>query len=229
MKTPTVHTTPGRLTAAVLAAVILAAVILAACLLAGCSSSTGPEYPPDSDVHYFTRTEPDSVVANLRLAYENQHLAPYLDCLAEDFTFYPSESTLAEHEWIPESWGKIEEHHIHDYMFGSYGFVHDIVLELLQQGGPVEIYSPIPEDPIMYEYTFGVDLRVNCPDGVQYVATAPSIFVLQIDPDEVSATDEPLWEIVLWFDIDEEGSCGRPVMPTSWGELKAMFLDIDLD
>ena len=57
MKTPTVHTTPGRLTAAV-----LAAVILAACLLAGCSSSTGPEYPPDPDVHYFTRTEPDSVI-----------------------------------------------------------------------------------------------------------------------------------------------------------------------
>ena len=81
----------------------------------------------------------------------------------------------------------------------------------------------------MYEYTFGVDLRVSCQDSLQYVATAPSLFVLQIDPDEVSATEEPLWEIVQWFDIDESSSCARPVMPTSWGELKAIFLYRDRD
>jgi hypothetical protein len=224
MKTTTIHTTPGRLTATV-----LAAVILAACLIAGCSNSTGPEYPLGADVHYFARTSPDSVIANLRLAYENRHLARYLDCLAEDFTFYPSEGTLAENEWIPESWGKIDEHQIHSRMFVSSGFVHEIVLGLLLEGSPVEIEGPNPGDPSTYEYTFGVDLRVNCEDSLQYVATAPSLFVLQVDPDEVSATEEPLWEIVRWFDLDENGSCGRPVMPTTWGELKALFLHRDSD
>jgi len=223
MKTTTIHTTLRRL-----AATALAAVILAACLLAGCSSSTGPEFPSGSDIHYFTRTSPDSVVANLRLAYENRSLTRYLDCLAEDFTFYPSEGTLAEHDWIPESWGKTEEHEIHNRMFVSYGFVRDIMLSLLPEGEPVEIDGPNPGDPSTYEYTFGVDLRVNCQDSLQYVATAPSLFVLQID-DEVSATGEPLWEIVQWFDIDEDDYCGRPVMPTSWGELKAIFLYRDRD
>ncbi len=224
MKTTTIHTTLGRL-----AATALAAGILTTCLLAGCSSWAGPEFPPSSDIHYFARTSPDSVVANLRLAYENRSLTHYLDCLAEDFTFYPSEGTLAENDWIPESWGKTEEHQIHSGMFASYGFVHDIVLGLLLEGEPVEIPGPNAGDPSTYEYTFAVDLRVNCQDSLQYVATAPSLFVLQIDPDEVSATEEPLWEIVLWFDIDENGSCGRPVMPTSWGELKAIFLYHDRD
>ncbi|MCK5596941.1 MAG: hypothetical protein KAJ04_05800 [Candidatus Eisenbacteria sp.] len=223
MKSTTGHRTTS------LAAGVAAAVILAACLLAGCSSSTGPEYPPDSDVHYFARTEVDSVMANLRLAYENQHLTRYMYCLAEDFTFYPSESTLAENEWIPESWGRVTEHQIHNNMFRSSGFVHEIVLGLLQEGEPVEVPGPNPGDPVTYEYTFGVDLCVNCQDSLQYVATAPSLFVLRIDPDEVGPAGEPLWEIIQWFDLDEQGSCGRPVMPTSWGELKAIFLDIDLD
>jgi len=198
MNTKALHTRRGTT-----AAIALAAVVLTAAILAGCSNSTGPEPPSGSGVHYFARTSPDSVVANLRLAYENQQLSPYLDCLAEDFTFYPSESTLAEHEWIPESWGKIEEHRIHQNMFVYHGFVHDIILDLLQEGEPVEIPGPNPEDPVTYEYTFGVDLRVNCQDSLQYVATAPSLFVLQVDQD--------------------------PVMPTTWGELKAIFLDFDLD
>ena len=223
MKSTTGHRTTS------LAAGVAAAVILAACLLAGCSSSTAPEFPPGSAVHYFARTEADSVMANLRLAYENQHLTRYMDCLAEDFTFYPSERTLAENEWIPESWGRATEHQIHNNMFEYSGFVREIVLALLQEGEPVEVPGPTPADPVTYEYTFGVDLRVDCQDSLQYVATAPSLFVLRIDPDEVGPAGEPLWEIIQWFDLDEQGSCGRPVMPTSWGELKAIFLDIDRD
>ncbi len=100
---------------------IVAAGSLSALLLAGCSTSTGPEFPPEEDVHYFARTAPDSVIANLRLAYEDRHLDQYLDCLAEDFTFYPSAHTLEQNEWIPNSWGKTEERQIHRSMFGPYG------------------------------------------------------------------------------------------------------------
>lgn len=202
----------------------VAVVALAALLLAGCSSSTGPEDVDLPDVHYFARTSPDSVMANLRLAYENQHLSRYMDCLAEDFTFYPSPRTVAEYEWIPESWGRLDEHRIHQDMFGTSGFVRGIILELLQQGEPVEIPGPDPEDPVSYEYTFGVDLRVDCQDSIMYLATAPSMFLLQVDQDEVGPAGETLWEVVVWYDIDENGSCGRPVLPTSWGELKALFL-----
>ena len=216
------------LTAHMLAGLVAAA-ILTAFLLAGCSTSTGPIDMPVPDVHYFARTSPDSVVANLRLAYENQHLARYLECLAEDFTFYPSPRTLEEYEWIPESWGKVDEHRIHQNMFGGSSFVHGIVLALLQEGEATPILGPTPGDTIGYEYTFGVDLRVDCQDSITYVATAPSLFLLRIDPDEMGSGGEPLWEILEWYDIDDDGSCVRPVLPTSWGELKILFHDLDWD
>jgi hypothetical protein len=203
----------------------IAVALLAAALLAGCSTSAGPSIPGDEDAHYFVRTTPDSVMANLRLAYEHRNVDEYLDCLAEDFIFYPSERTLAENEWIPESWGKFSEMRIHENMFTT-GFVIDVALDLLQEGDPVEVAGPNPADPVSYEYRFGVDLRVDCPDSVQYVATAPSLFALRVDQDQVSAAGDTLWEIFQWYDLDEDG-CVRPVLPTSWGELKALFLDID--
>jgi hypothetical protein len=217
MKTSTVGTT-SFLAAAV------ASVVLMAFLVSGCSNSTGPSLPTD-DAHYFVRSTPDSVMANLRLAYEHRNADEYLDCLAEDFTFYPSERTLQENEWIPDSWGKYSEMVIHQNMFVT-GFVQEVALELLQEGDPVEVPGPDPGDPVSYEYTFGIDLRVDCPDSIQYVATAPSLFALRIDQDQVSATGDTLWEIVQWYDLDE-GSCARPVLPTCWGELKALFLYID--
>jgi hypothetical protein len=202
----------------------LCAAALAACLLPGCSTSTGPEGVEVPDVHYFARTSPDSVMANLKLAYENEHLDHYMDCLAEDFTFYPSPQTVAEYEWIPESWGRYDEFRIHQEMFEYSVFVRDIFLSLLPQGDPVVIPGPTPEDPVMYEYVFGIDLRVDCQDSIQYVATAPSLFVLQVDLEGSAAEGDTLWEIVDWYDLDEDG---RPVLPTTWGELKALFLDID--
>ena len=219
MRSLTAHTLAG----------LVAAAILAAFLLAGCSTSTGPVDMPVPGVHYFARTSPDSVVANLRLAYENQHLTRYMECLAEDFTFYPSPQTVEEYEWIPESWGKIDEHRIHTNMFGGSGFARGIILDLLQQGEATPILGPTPGDTIGYEYTLGVDLRVDCQDSITYVATAPSLFLLRVDPDEVGGGGEPLWEILDWYDIDEDSSCVRPVLPTSWGELKAIFHDLDWD
>jgi len=211
------------LTAHMLAGLVAAA-ILTAFLLAGCSTSTGPVDMPVPDVHYFARTSPDSVVANLRLAYENQHLSRYLECLAEDFTFYPSPRTVEEYEWVPESWDKLDEYRIHQNMFGGSSFVRGIILELLQEGEAVEIPGPLPGDPVQYEYRFDVDLRVDCQDSIMYVATAPSLFLLRIDPDEVGDLGESLWEIIDWYDMDDDASCVRPVLPTSWGELKAMYL-----
>jgi len=207
-----------------LIAVMATAVALAALLLTGCSTSTGPEDVNTPDVHYFARTSPDSVMANLRLAYENQHLQRYMDCLAEDFTFYPSPLTVAQHEWIPESWDRLDEHRIHQEMFGGSNFVRNIILDLLQSGEPVEIPGPDPEDPVRYEYIFGVDLRVDCQDSIMYVASAPSMFLLQVDREEVGPHGEELWEVAVWYDVDETGFCDRPVLPTTWGELKALFL-----
>jgi hypothetical protein len=204
------------------------AAVLAVCwitaVLTGCATSDPPTAPEIPETHYFARTSPDSVIANLRLAYQNKNRSVYLDCLAEEFVFHPSESTLAEYEWLPESWGKDTEDYIHAQMFHYGSFFQSIALELLQDGDPVEVPGPDPDDPIQYEYTFDVDLRVDCPDSVQYIATAPSLFVLRVDPLDLSPTGDDLWEIIEWYDTDEDGGCGRPVMPTSWGALKAIFL-----
>jgi hypothetical protein len=225
MRTPIMSFKRTNLAQRCMFVAVSVAVVAAASLLAGCSTSSGPSLPSDDDAHYFVRSAPDSVMANIRLAYEHRNVDEYLACLAEDFTFYPSERTLMENEWIPESWGKFSEMTIHENMFTT-GYVIDVALWLLQQGDPVEVPGPNPGDPVSYEYTFGVDLRVDCPEDVQYVATAPSLFALRVDQEYLNATGDTLWEVFQWYDLDEE-DCARPVLPTSWGELKALFLHID--
>lgn len=219
------RTHAARLVARSLLAAALA--LLAFSTLPGCSSnSLAPDEGTEGDIGYHARTSPDSVMANLRLAYENRDLDPYMECLAADFVFYPSPGTLEELPWLPDSWGRDDEWYVHHDMFRDV-YVMEIALELFQNGEPVELPGPDPGDPVMYEYTFGVDLRVNCPDSLQYVATAPSIFLLAVDPDDTGPGGVPLWEILHWYDLDDNTACGRPVLPTTWGELKAMYLPID--
>ncbi len=226
------HDSPLRAHRAGAVASAVAATVAAAflcVLVAGCSTSTQPTTPDDEleDAYYILRTTPDSVLANLVTAYQHDGIVEYLDCLAEDFIFYPSDGALAGNEWMPESWGKDEERLIHFRMFLPAGNIIDIDLDLIQIGDPVEIPGATYEDPVMYEYTFGVDLLVMQPHDIGYIATAPSLFVLRPDPDEVGPAGEELWEIFLWYDLDEDGTCGRPVEPVSWGEIKAMYLEID--
>ena len=204
----------------------LVALVSAALLAAGCTSSSGPELPGDTDDdprHYHLRTHPDSVFLNLELAYEHENAEEYLKCLADSFVFYLSDDALIEDPSLPPSWDRNLEQTIHENMFAPEGTVEEIALYLMQTSA-VDVPGPEPCDPHTWEYTFGVQLQVHQPDSIALVATAPSFFVLQVDPDGVGPSGEDLWEIVRWHDLNDRRDRGNsPVIPMTWGSIKARF------
>ena len=211
-----------RLTFAATVAGAVALVFIAA--MSGCgTSSVAPEAVSDDETpHYAVRSSPDSVIANLATAYEHEDLEQYLNCLAEDFTFYLNPLLVEESEGLPFYWGKAYELVIHSNMFGAAGFVDNVDLELAAIGEPVEIPGELVTDPVCWEYRCSVDLCVVRLADFAYIATAPSVFVFQTDPDEVGPRGEALWEILLWYDLPDDD--GRPVEDSSWTGIKLMFL-----
>ncbi|MCK4511776.1 hypothetical protein KAW64_08560, partial [bacterium] len=86
---------------------LLCAVSCAAILVGGCSTTgTGPDIPAGPE--FRDRTSPQNVVYNMELAYVEMDLEEYLDCLSEDFEFYPTESDVQQHE-LPPVWWKTNE------------------------------------------------------------------------------------------------------------------------
>jgi len=207
----------------------LMALTLVGLAFGGCSSTSGPgeiDQPDHQEpVTYEPRTSPENVLLNLIAAYEDMNAPRYLECLAEDFTFYTSEQAQAEVPNLPESWDKTTEVIIHEEMMGQDSPVSSIDLEMQPASDPVEIPGPLPADPVEWQYTCTVDLRVREPIDLVFFATAPSVFLFRIDPDEVGAGGESLWEIVEWYDLNDEARGDSPVLPTSWGAIKAMYLD----
>ena len=155
------------------------------------------------------------------------NLVDYMDCLSEDFVFYPDERDVQDPELdIPSEWYRSTEQIIHTNMFDPAGPVSDVQLTLTTADVFWDVQDP--ENPLddIYSHTEYVDLRVSMPGPMIYLATASSMYFLRVDRGEVGPYGESMWEIFQWYDLDE-GGCARPVLPTSWGELKALFLDID--
>jgi len=204
------------------------AAIAMSVVFAGCSTTSGPDEIDNPDhqepVTFEPRTSPENVLLNLITAYEDMNALKYLDCLAEDFTFYTSEYAQEEDPELPASWDKATEMIIHEGMMGQDSPLTSVDLAMQPAGDPVEIPGPLPEDPVDWQYTCTVDLRVREPFDMVYMATAPSVFLFRVDPDEVGPEGEDLWEIVQWYDLNDEARGDTPVFPTSWGAIKAMYL-----
>ncbi len=199
---------------------VVALLTLVGMMLWGCNQPTDNGGDPDPD-DWALRTSPQNVLENLISAYENKDVEHYVDCLAADFTFWMNEQEVIDHpEYLPGYWDKASERQIHEAMFGE-GGAETITLTLTQVGDPVEIEPPHPGDPVHWEYSESVDLRVHVHENgvpTTYWATAPSKFEFRIDEDQVGPSGETLWEIVNWH--DEPG--GRESR-SSWGSIKALY------
>ena len=173
------------------------------------------------------RTSPAEVIDQLEAAYTAMNVTDYIDCLSEDFVFYPCEMDVQNPDLdIPSEWYRSMEQIIHFNMFDAASPVTSVQLTL------TNIYvfwdEQDPEDPLddIYSHTEDVDLWVNLNDGyVSYLADAPQHYLLRVDPDEVGPYGELMWEIYEWYDLDGEGrgggSDGRE--NDTWGGIKAMF------
>ena len=194
-----------------LAVIVLLAVLAFA--LSGCWNPFNPDEgdpTPVPDADYHVRVAPEDVLHNLETAYVWRNAAEYLDCLSEDFEFYPSDSDVHDpNEPLPAKWYKIDESNIHNSMFDDGSNVESIRLTLTITSHVID--EGIPEDP--YDdtavYQVGVDLRLNLIAGVTYQATAPSEYHMRIDMDQEGPNGELLWEIFAWFDLETQDVADR--------------------
>jgi len=214
-----------RLAVSVLLAVF--ALTLSGCWNPFAPDPGDPQDPPNAD--YRDRLHPDDVVHNLETAYIWMNAVEYLDCLSEDFEFYPNEDDVNNPELeIDPVWWKIDEQHMHENMFAEDTDVESITLTLTNVS--VEHIEGIPEDPSddIYIYVEEVDLRVNLYGGLTYLATADSEYRFRVDIDQQGEGGEIWWEVYQWYDLDTRGGSGVGDDPNiehvSLSELKSMFL-----
>jgi hypothetical protein len=196
---------------------------LTGALIWGCSSPTDDGGFPDPS-EWEIRDSPQHVLQNLIRAYEHKDAVHYLDCLAEDFTFWANPYEAEDNPALaPGYWDKAEEITIHGAMFGENG-AETIALTLTQDGDPMQIEGPEPGDPPEWQYTEAVDLRVYVimQEGpMTFLASAPSLFRFREDADELGPNGETLWEIVSWHDLSYGGAVRGE--STSWAAIKCLY------
>ncbi len=204
---------------------LLCTISCAAVFIGGCSdSSAGPESPPGPE--FRDRTTPANVIYNLELAYEEMDVEEYLDCLSEDFMFFPSPADLQDPQnELPSEWYKSDERDLHENMFTGPDAVESISLTLTDI--TLEYDEGSPDDPLddTWVYVEDVDLRVNLCGGGSFLATAPSEYWFRVDTDQSGEGDEIWWELYMWFDagVPRRGGGSGRTENTSWGIIKAMY------
>ena len=218
-----------------LAVSVLLAVL--AFTLSGCWNPFAPDEGdpvPIPPAEYRDRLTAEDVLHNIKTAYIYRNVDEYLDCLSEDFIFYPDERDVQNPELeIPPEWYKVDEGFMHQNMFSENSDVESIDLTLTVSS-LVPDYG-IPEDPLddTVVCVVDVDLRVRVIGDLTYLATAQSQYNMRIDVDQPNEPPDPngtlWWEIYLWYDLGDPGRDGGEdgpgVQRVSLGELKSLYME----
>ncbi len=195
-------------------------------LLGSCTSTTAP-CGCDGDVEYALRTTPAGVIEKLVAAYGNRDQGAYLDCLSDDFLFFPNEDDCTGDPNIPLFWNAAVEETIHWNLFVSDEAARSIVLTLTQVGPPLPIEGAVPGDTVAWEYSEDVDLSVRIDDGLTYTVAGGAVLLIEQDPIDTGPEGETLWEIAEWDDVPSFTGAGRA--ETTWGRLKHSFHRIGVE
>jgi hypothetical protein len=168
------------------------------------------------------RTSPAEVIEQLETAYVAEDLESYLDCLSEDFIFYPTAGDVQNPQNpLPPEWYKTDERTMHTNMFDEGSNV--VAISLTLSTTSVEHDLGDPQDPLddTYAHMEGVDLRVNLIQDLTLLATEPSEFHIRVDQDEEGPYGEVMWEIYEWYEL----GWGRASVTedVTWGGIKAMY------
>jgi hypothetical protein len=198
--------------------------------LAGCWNPFAPDEGDQQEIEpadFRERLTPENVLHNIEQAYIYRVAEEYIDCLSEDFIFFPDERDVQDPELeIPPEWYKIDEANMHENMFDDNSNVESITLTLT-------LTNLVYYDNPMVEPEFDwcicevdVDLRLSVFGDLTYLASAPSEYRMRIDIDQVGSEGEDLWEIYEWYDLGDDGRSGSEepgFESVSLGELKSMF------
>jgi hypothetical protein len=213
---------------------VLVLLAMFACMLSGCWN---PFAPPEGDQHdlppaeYRERTNPGNVIHNLQTAYVWKNAVEYLDCLSEDYVFYPDERDVQDPELeIPEEWYKSNETEMHENMFADGSDVESISLVLTEVAHDSIMGNPADPRDDVHVFMQSVVLKVNLYGGLTYLATAPSQFWVRVDQDQPDdGSDTIWWEIYLWYDNPVRSrivtSGDENVENISLSRLKSLYMD----
>ena len=204
--------------------------------LSGCWNPFAPNPAPPVPIppaEYRDRLTPEDVLHNLQTAYVYKNPVEYLDCLSEDFEFYPTEADVNDpNSPVAPIWWKADEQLVHENMFADGSDVDNISLTLTIAS--LEYDYGIPEDPLddTCICIVDVDLRLMLVDGDGFLATAPSEFHMRIDIDQPNPVPDPddvlWWEINFWFDLESRGRGDAQHDPNveriSLSTLKSLFM-----
>ncbi len=204
--------------------------------LSGCWNPFAPDPAPPVPIppaDYHDRLTPEDVLHNIQTAYIWMNPVEYLDCLSEDFEFYPNEDDVNDPQNpVDPIWWKVDEQAMHENMFADGSDVDNISLTLTIAS--LEYDYGIPEDPLddTCICIVDVDLRVNLTNGDGFLATAPSEFHMRIDIDQPNPVPDPddvlWWEINYWFDLQTDGRGDSQHDPNvelvSLSRLKSLFM-----
>jgi len=205
--------------------------------LSGCWNPFAPpegDPTPIPDAEYRDRLTPENVLHNIQTAYIYRNVNEYLDCLSEDFIFYPDERDVQDPELeIPPEWYKSNERNMHENMFSDNSNVESISLtmtitSLVYDYGIPEILT---DDTCVC--VVDVDLRVSVFGDLTYLANAQSQYYMRIDVDQPNDPPDPddqlWWEIYQWYDLGDPGRDGRGDGPgverVSLGEFKSLYME----
>jgi hypothetical protein len=199
--------------------------------LSGCWNPFAPDSgkpKPIEPADYHERLAPEDVIHNLTTAYVWKNAGEYLDCLSEDFIFYPTADDVANpNNPLPPEWYKDTETLTHQAMFAQGSNVESISLTLTETSRDYQ--EGIPEDPTddIYVINMDVDLRVNVIPDITLLATAPSQFWFRVDQDQQGEGGELWYEIYLWYDDPVRGASRTEQNPDveymSLGQIKSLF------
>jgi hypothetical protein len=159
---------------------------------------------------FLSRTSPENLLENLRLAYEHKDFEEYVLLFSEDFTFvFRPEDAGNDSLDIPASWGLEQERQAHWNMFRAPD-VEDIKLEWSVGPRLPPDFDNADTKIIVQDIFLEVDQRLETGDILHIQARGDSWFHFR-KSDVTTAEGDTIWEIVWWED------------KLGWGWLKSIY------
>ena len=185
----------------------------------GCDDEESP--PHVNEAVYASPTAPESLIANLQVAYRYREIEPYAKILAPEFRFQfqpVDQSTIGK-----EFWNRDEDSVGTQALLES-PLVSEIRISVLYSGRDTIWNSPgTPLDTLKIRI-HTTDLQVYQTDDITWVATDEQDMFFRLGKPE-NGEDPTHWFMFEWHDLPSLSS-PRPTGAgpiTTWGSLKSRY------
>ena len=166
-------------------------------------STREPEKPSGKVVNIRPANQPEDVIHNLEISFENLITDEFLKTFSEDFVFNPDETDSIKYELeFAGVWDKESE------MEFTYNFLDSNVVKLISIPGKDSPHYEYHPESDSYEYDYFIDITPM--EGSPYVVLGRAYLYFR-------KNDEDNYEIVRWIDEKTVDTL------SSWGELRARY------